>query len=82
MALLRIYHGAGCIAMGWAQLVKEPEVGREIAFGAPNPRVWLVGCSCTRAAQLNTHDGVGSTVVVCPRVYFIVFYFSALGSDV
>ena len=29
-----------------------------------------------------THDGVGSTVVVCPRVSFIVFYFSALGSDV
>ena len=52
MVLLRSYHGAGCIAMGWAQLVKEPEVGREIMFGALNPCVWLVGCSCTRAAQL------------------------------
>ena len=84
MALLRSYHGAGCIAMGRAQLVKEPEVRREIAFGTPNPCVWLIGCSCTRAAQLKkkTHDGVGSTVVVCPRVSFIVFYFFALGSDV
>ena len=78
MALLRIYHGAGCIAMGWAQLVKEPEVGREIAFGVPNPRVWLVGCSCTRAAQLKIPTMVSGALLLFVLGCLLLFFISLL----
>ena len=77
--LLRIYR-ASAESWGWEWLVMEPEVGREIAFGAPNPCVWPVGCSYAAARRVNEPTMVSGASRFLSWVMHILYCFSAQGT--